>query len=156
MRRGFTALPQAHRLRRCARPRAVLTNDSLLLWTFGRRRTRPHQERSGRSGMSAIVQSIDANKAEAQQDLTDGFHLVIDALKLNDIKAIYGVPGIPIIDFGRMAQAEGIRVILFRHEQNVGNAAAIAGFLTKKPGNKRPRPFSLLPVQEQTRYRARR
>jgi oxalyl-CoA decarboxylase len=84
--------------------------------------------------MSAIVQSIDANKAEAQQDLTDGFHLVIDALKLNGIKTIYGVPGIPITDFGRMAQAEGIRVISFRHEQNAGNAAAIAGFLTKKPG----------------------
>jgi oxalyl-CoA decarboxylase len=84
--------------------------------------------------MSAVVQSIDANKAEAQQDLTDGFHLVIDALKLNGIKTIYGVPGIPITDFGRMAQAEGIRVISFRHEQNAGNAAAIAGFLTKQPG----------------------
>src|ERR1700740_943729 len=71
---------------------------------------------------------------EAQQDLTDGFHLVIDALKLNGINTIYGVPGIPITDFGRMAQAEGIRVISFRHEQNAGNAAAIAGFLTKKPG----------------------
>ena len=84
--------------------------------------------------MSATVQSIDANRAEAQQDLTDGFHLVIDALKLNGIKTIYGVPGIPITDFGRMAQAEGIRVISFRHEQNADNAAAIAGFLTKKPG----------------------
>jgi len=84
--------------------------------------------------MSATVQSINANKAEAQQDLTDGFHLVIDALKLNGIETIYGVPGIPITDFGRMAQAEGIRVISFRHEQNAGNAAAIAGFLTKKPG----------------------
>ena len=72
--------------------------------------------------------------AEAQQELTDGFHLVIDALKLNGINTIYGVPGIPITDFGRMAQAEGIRVISFRHEQHAGNAAAIAGFLTKKPG----------------------
>jgi oxalyl-CoA decarboxylase len=75
-----------------------------------------------------------ASAAEAEQELTDGFHLVIDALKLNGIKTIYGVPGIPITDFGRMAQAEGIRVISFRHEQNAGNAAAIAGFLTKKPG----------------------
>jgi len=82
--------------------------------------------------MPATVQSIDANKAE--QELTDGFHLVIDALKLNDIDTIYGVPGIPITDLGRMAQAAGIRVISFRHEQNAGNAAAIAGFLTKKPG----------------------
>src|SRR6202522_3873368 len=75
-----------------------------------------------------------AAAAEAEQELTDGFHLVIDALKLNGIKTIYGVPGIPITDFGRMAQASGIRVISFRHEQNAGNAAAIAGFLTKKPG----------------------
>ena len=72
--------------------------------------------------------------ADDTQELTDGFHLIIDALKLNDIKTIYGVPGIPITDFGRMAQAEGIRVLSFRHEQNAGYAAAIAGFLTKKPG----------------------
>src|SRR5215208_7690662 len=84
--------------------------------------------------MSATVQSIDANAAGGEQELTDGFHLIIDALKLNDVKTIYGVPGIPITDFGRMAQAEGIRVISFRHEQNAGNAAAIAGYLTKQPG----------------------
>ncbi|OYW41661.1 MAG: oxalyl-CoA decarboxylase, partial [Azorhizobium sp. 12-66-6] len=86
--------------------------------------------------MSAIAQVIDANTAEAgtERELTDGFHLVIDALKLNGIDTIYGVPGIPITDLGRMAQAEGIRVVSFRHEQNAGNAAAIAGFLTKKPG----------------------
>jgi len=70
----------------------------------------------------------------AEQELTDGFHLIIDALKLNDVKTIYGVPGIPITDFGRMAQASGIRVLSFRHEQNAGYAASIAGYLTKKPG----------------------
>jgi oxalyl-CoA decarboxylase len=79
-----------------------------------------------------------AQKTEAsgatEQELTDGFHLVIDALKLNGINTIYGVPGIPITDLGRMAQAAGIRVLSFRHEQNAGYAAAIAGFLTKKPG----------------------
>ena len=66
--------------------------------------------------------------------LTDGFHLVIDALKLNGISTVYGVPGIPITDLGRMMQTQGMRVISFRHEQNAGNAAAIAGYLTKKPG----------------------
>src|SRR5690349_21326978 len=71
---------------------------------------------------------------ETEQELTDGFHLIIDALKLNGLTTIYGVPGIPITDFGRMAQAEGIRVLSFRHEQNAGYAASIAGFLTKKPG----------------------
>ena len=78
-----------------------------------------------------------ATKTEAsgaEQELTDGFHLVIDALKLNGIHTIYGVPGIPVTDLGRMMQAEGIRVLSFRHEQNAGYAAAIAGFLTKKPG----------------------
>jgi oxalyl-CoA decarboxylase len=71
---------------------------------------------------------------DTSQALTDGFHLVIEALKLNDVKTIYAVPGIPITDFLRMSQAEGIRVLSFRHEQNAGYAAAIAGFLTKKPG----------------------
>jgi oxalyl-CoA decarboxylase len=68
------------------------------------------------------------------QEVTDGFHLVIDALKLNGIDTIFGLPGIPITDFTRMAQAAGMRVISFRHEQNAGNAAAIAGFMTQKPG----------------------
>ncbi|HEY2529211.1 MAG TPA: oxalyl-CoA decarboxylase [Xanthobacteraceae bacterium] len=82
----------------------------------------------------AAVKSIDANVTESEKELTDGFHLVIDALKLNGITTIYGVPGIPITDLGRMAQAAGMRVVSFRHEQSAGNAAAIAGFLTKKPG----------------------
>jgi len=76
----------------------------------------------------------DANAADAQRTLTDGFHLVIEALRLNGVKTIYGVPGIPITDFGRLAQAAGIRVVSFRHEQHAGNAAAIAGYLTKQPG----------------------
>ena len=65
---------------------------------------------------------------------TDGFHLVIDALKLNGIDTIYGLPGIPITDLARKAQAAGMRVISFRHEQNAGHAAAIAGFMSRKPG----------------------
>src|ERR1051325_5695988 len=72
--------------------------------------------------------------AAAERELTDGFHMVIEALKLNGIKTIYNVPGIPITDLGRMAQAAGIRVVSFRHEQNAGYAAAISGFLTKMPG----------------------
>ena len=67
-------------------------------------------------------------------NLTDGFHLVIDALKLNGIKTIYGVPGIPITDLGRYMQTAGMRVIAFRHEQHAGYAASIAGYLTQKPG----------------------
>src|ERR671936_163585 len=73
-----------------------------------------------------------ATSAETQ--LTDGFQLVIDALKLNGIDTLYALPGIPITDLTRRAQAEGIRVLSFRHEQNAGYAASIAGFLTQKPG----------------------
>src|SRR6202167_5960932 len=66
--------------------------------------------------------------------LTDGFHLVVDALKLNGIDTVYGLAGIPITDLARLMQAEGMRFFGFRHEQSAGNAAAIAGYLTQKPG----------------------
>lgn len=82
--------------------------------------------------MSAILAPVAA--ANEESAMTDGFHLVIDALKLNGITTIYGLPGIPITDLTRKAQGQGLRVISFRHEQNAGNAAAIAGFMNGKPG----------------------
>ena len=82
---------------------------------------------------TAEPQVATATGAE-QAPTTDGFQLVIDALKLNGIDTIYALPGIPITDLTRRAQAEGMRVLSFRHEQNAGYAASIAGFLTQKPG----------------------
>jgi oxalyl-CoA decarboxylase len=70
----------------------------------------------------------------SETQTVDGFQLVIDALKLNGLDTIYGLPGIPITDLTRRAQAAGLRVLSFRHEQNAGYAASIAGFLTQKPG----------------------
>jgi oxalyl-CoA decarboxylase len=66
--------------------------------------------------------------------ITNGFHLVVDALKLNGFDTVYGLAGIPVTDLARLAQASGIRYIGFRHEASAGNAAAIAGYLTQKPG----------------------
>jgi oxalyl-CoA decarboxylase len=66
--------------------------------------------------------------------LTDGIHLVVDALKLNNVETIYGVVGIPVTDLARLAQKSGIRYIGFRHESDAGHAAAAAGFLTGRPG----------------------
>lgn len=66
--------------------------------------------------------------------LTDGIHLVVDALKANDVDTIYGIVGIPITDLARVAQTSGIRFIGFRQETSAGNAAAAAGFLTGRPG----------------------
>jgi oxalyl-CoA decarboxylase len=67
-------------------------------------------------------------------NITNGFNLMVDAIKLNGLDTIYGVVGIPITDLARLAQAKGLRYIGFRHEQSAGNAAAISGYLTKKPG----------------------
>jgi len=66
--------------------------------------------------------------------LTDGFHLLVDALKFNGVQTMYGVVGIPVTDLARIAQASGMRYIGFRREDSAGNAAAVAGFLTKRPG----------------------
>ncbi len=84
--------------------------------------------------MSSTATEVKQEQDAEDAPLTDGFHLVIDALKLNGITNIYNVPGIPITDLGRFMQAEGMRVLSFRHEQHAGYAAAIAGYLTKKPG----------------------
>jgi oxalyl-CoA decarboxylase len=86
------------------------------------------------AGVGTDDTNATADQATTQAPLTDGFHLVVDALKLNGVEAIYGLVGIPITDLARLAQASGIRFIGFRHEASAGNAAAAAGFLTKKPG----------------------
>lgn len=74
------------------------------------------------------------NEESIHQTLTDGAHLVVDALKLNDVHTMYGLVGIPITDLARIAQSSGIRYIGFRHESDAIHAAAAAGFLTRKPG----------------------
>ncbi len=84
--------------------------------------------------MDTVAENKGAAGGTEPQQTTDGFHLIIEALKLNGIDTIFGLPGIPITDFARKSQAAGLRVISFRHEQNAGNAAAIAGFMTQKPG----------------------
>ena len=84
--------------------------------------------------MGTVEPQVAAAGTDAQAQSVDGFQLVIDALKLNGIDTIYGLPGIPITDLTRRAQAAGLRVLSFRHEQSAGYAASIAGFLTQKPG----------------------
>jgi oxalyl-CoA decarboxylase len=67
-------------------------------------------------------------------ELTDGFHLLMEALEMNGITNIYGLLGIPVTELGRMWQARGNKFFSFRNEQNAGYAASVAGYLTKKPG----------------------
>src|SRR3981081_3564243 len=82
----------------------------------------------------APMRDTEPEGIEATGTLTDGIHLVVDALKLNGVSTIYGVVGIPITDLARLAQASGLHYFGFRHEANAGHAAAAAGFLTKRPG----------------------
>jgi len=76
---------------------------------------------------------LEAFKPESQE-LTDGFHLLMDALEMNGITNIYGLLGIPVTEVGRMWQARGHKFYSFRNEQNAGYAASVAGYLAKKPG----------------------
>lgn len=78
--------------------------------------------------------TTDSNAATKPAPITDGMHLLADALLKNSIDKMYGVIGIPVTDVARIAQAKGIRYIGMRHEADAGNAAAAHGFLTGKPG----------------------
>src|SRR5689334_14726682 len=91
-------------------------------------------EASAQAAGEGSARGADISAATSAAALTDGIHLVVDALKLNGVKNIYGLVGIPVTDLARLAQAEGIRFIGFRHESDAAHAAAAAGFLTQKPG----------------------
>ena len=57
------------------------------------------------------------------------------SLKLNEVKTIDGVVGIPVTDLARLAQVSAIRYIGFRHEPERGHTAAAAAFRNKMPGS---------------------
>jgi oxalyl-CoA decarboxylase len=81
--------------------------------------------------MSSVLKTDTQPQTE---ELTDGFHLLMDALEMNGITNMYGLLGIPVTEVGRMWQARGHKFYSFRNEQNAGYAASVAGYLTKKPG----------------------
>lgn len=63
-----------------------------------------------------------------------GAALLIDALQANGLNNMYGVVGIPVTDFARLAQLKGMKYYGFRREDSAVDAAAGAGFITGKPG----------------------
>lgn len=63
-----------------------------------------------------------------------GMDVLARALKEVGVDTVYGLVGIPITEAAYLIQAQGIRFISFRHEQQAGMAAATHGYLTKKPG----------------------
>lgn len=63
-----------------------------------------------------------------------GMYVLAQMLKKLGVTDMYGLVGIPVTDFSYICQAEGIRFVGFRHEQQAGMAAATHGYLTKTPG----------------------
>lgn len=63
-----------------------------------------------------------------------GADLLIDALQANGINNMYGIVGIPVTDFARLAEIKGMKFYGFRREDAAVDAAAGAGFITGKPG----------------------
>lgn len=70
----------------------------------------------------------------ANESMKTGADLLIDALQKNGLNNIYGVVGIPVTDFARLAQLRGMKYFGFRREDAAVDAAAAAGYLTQKPG----------------------
>jgi len=94
-----------------ARPRAVLAKPAFHR-TESTTTNRPSTgKRSEESGMSQAVQRSTPKRPDEEQELTDGFHLVLDGSN-STASPRSMVPGIPITDFGAAwRRAEGIRVV---------------------------------------------
>nr|WP_252969278.1 thiamine pyrophosphate-binding protein [Bifidobacterium dentium] len=64
----------------------------------------------------------DENENVQRQNLTDSPHYLARVLMENGIRNMYGVVGIPVTDFARIAQGMGMRYIGMRHEEDAVNA----------------------------------
>ena len=60
--------------------------------------------------------------------------LFIKALENESVEYIFGIPGEENLDFLESLRTSSIKLILTRHEQGAGFAAATYGRLTGKPG----------------------
>ncbi|XP_032906593.1 2-hydroxyacyl-CoA lyase 1 [Amblyraja radiata] len=63
-----------------------------------------------------------------------GAEVIAAALKEQDVRYMFGVVGIPVIEIAMAAQAAGIKYIGMRNEQAACYAASAVGYLTGRPG----------------------
>jgi len=64
----------------------------------------------------------------------EGYSILAKALKDQGVEYMFGVVGIPVIEVGMAAQAEGIQYYGMRNEQAAAYAAGAVGYLTGRPG----------------------
>ncbi|KAL2312993.1 putative 2-hydroxyacyl-CoA lyase [Schizosaccharomyces pombe] len=60
--------------------------------------------------------------------------LVAKTLLDLEVKVVFGIVGIPVIEICEAIQASGIRFVGFRNEQSAAYAATAYGYLTQRPG----------------------
>ncbi|KAG2465311.1 HACL1 lyase, partial [Polypterus senegalus] len=63
-----------------------------------------------------------------------GAQLLAEALRTQNVKYIFGIVGVPVMEIAMAAQAAGIKYIGMRNEQAACYAASAVGFLTGRPG----------------------
>jgi len=63
----------------------------------------------------------------------DGATILVRALKQQGVEYMFGIVGVPVIEVGLAAQAEGIKFISMRNEQAASYAASAIGYLTGTP-----------------------
>ncbi|XP_022170101.1 2-hydroxyacyl-CoA lyase 1 [Myzus persicae] len=64
----------------------------------------------------------------------DGNNILAQALKHQDVQYVFGIVGIPVIEFSMALQQVGIKYIGMRNEQSAVYAAQAIGYLTRTPG----------------------
>lgn len=70
-----------------------------------------------------------------QLQMTDGMHIIVEALKQNNIDTIYGVVGIPVTDMARHAQRKAFVILVFVMSSRQAMPLRQAVFLPKNRGS---------------------
>ncbi|XP_072431796.1 2-hydroxyacyl-CoA lyase 1 isoform X2 [Chiloscyllium punctatum] len=69
-----------------------------------------------------------------QPEELSGAQVVAEALRGQNLRYMFGIVGIPVIEIAMAAQAAGIKYIGMRNEQAACYAASAVGYLTGRPG----------------------
>ncbi|XP_058866878.1 2-hydroxyacyl-CoA lyase 1-like isoform X1 [Acipenser ruthenus] len=71
---------------------------------------------------------------EMKMDIITGAQIISEALRAQNVRYMFGVVGVPVIEVAMAAQAAGIKYVGMRNEQAACYAASAVGYLTGRPG----------------------